>query len=360
MEFTPNAPEILRRPLLSPDDPQKISQEIIAALAERGIPLAGRAMLETTFRSEPKDGPAVEWQAVRFGACLYFIAPDAPAHAEDAIRAHVEGKVSRAADYDARREARAERFRERAAAARDESAAAYSQARSMADVIPFGQPILVGHHSEKRDRRYRGRIESKFRASFEAQKKADYYDAKADSAERNRAIFSDDPLADEKLAAKIERLTARQEAMRAANRLFRKGDKDGLAAMGFAPAEIEARLKPDCLGRIGFADYELANNGANIRRLQERLKSVAAQAAAPSSKIEVGNVTIEDNPEAGRVQVFFPGNPAEEIRRALKCAGFRWSPKNGCWQSYRGERYLARAREIAESCNHKLDESEEA
>ena len=30
----------------------------------------------------------------------------------------------------------------------------------MASVIPFGQPILVGHHSERRDRSYRDRIRS--------------------------------------------------------------------------------------------------------------------------------------------------------------------------------------------------------
>jgi len=46
------------------------------------------------------------------------------------------------------------------------------QAHKMADVIPFGQPILIGHHSEGRDRRYRERIHGTYEKGFEAMKEA--------------------------------------------------------------------------------------------------------------------------------------------------------------------------------------------
>ncbi|MEE8059026.1 MAG: DUF3560 domain-containing protein [Pseudomonadales bacterium] len=46
--------------------------------------------------------------------------------------------------------------------ARQESQTVYKRAKDMAPVIPFGQPILVGHHSEHRDRRYRDRIHNTF------------------------------------------------------------------------------------------------------------------------------------------------------------------------------------------------------
>ena len=52
---------------------------------------------------------------------------------------------------------------------RDDADRLHTDARDMASIIPFGQPILVGHHSEKRDRNYRGRIHKKFERSFEAQ-----------------------------------------------------------------------------------------------------------------------------------------------------------------------------------------------
>jgi len=56
-------------------------------------------------------------------------------------------------DYAERKEARIDRLESRAAKAQSESAASYNTARSIMDHIPTGQPILVGHHSEKRHRR---------------------------------------------------------------------------------------------------------------------------------------------------------------------------------------------------------------
>ncbi|HTJ59457.1 MAG TPA: DUF3560 domain-containing protein [Devosiaceae bacterium] len=41
--------------------------------------------------------------------------------------------------------ARRARLKARAEAAAKASAAAYTQARGMAEAIPFGQPILIGH-----------------------------------------------------------------------------------------------------------------------------------------------------------------------------------------------------------------------
>lgn len=54
--------------------------------------------------------------------------------------------------YEAKQAARKARFEERAEQASAESASTYNRARDMAQAIPFGQPILVGHHSETRDR----------------------------------------------------------------------------------------------------------------------------------------------------------------------------------------------------------------
>ncbi|HDY6823612.1 TPA: DUF3560 domain-containing protein, partial [Pseudomonas aeruginosa] len=61
---------------------------------------------------------------------------------------------------------RRERLQERAAKFSGESGALYQRAKTMASAIPFGQPILVGHHSEGRDRRYRDRIHSTYGKAF--------------------------------------------------------------------------------------------------------------------------------------------------------------------------------------------------
>lgn len=59
----------------------------------------------------------------------------------------------------------------------------YDQASKLSSAIPFGQPILVGHHSENRDRRYRDRIHNKFGKAFETMDKAEYLRKEAQSAE---------------------------------------------------------------------------------------------------------------------------------------------------------------------------------
>lgn len=81
-----------------------------------------------------------------------------------------------------RAEARAERFEERSETAQERSASLYKTAHQMADCIPFGQPILIGHYSEGRDRRFRARIEAKFRRCFEEGDKAKYYAERAATA----------------------------------------------------------------------------------------------------------------------------------------------------------------------------------
>lgn len=39
-----------------------------------------------------------------------------------------------------------------------------------------------------------------------------------------------------------------------------------------------------------------------------------------------------ENTELMRLQLFFDGKPDEKTRDIVKKHGFRWSPKNGCWQ----------------------------
>lgn len=81
-----------------------------------------------------------------------------------------------------RAETRAERAEKRAENAEKVSDALYKRATEMSSAIPFGQPILVGHHSEKRDRNYRQRIHNTFGKAFEEQEKADYYKQRAENA----------------------------------------------------------------------------------------------------------------------------------------------------------------------------------
>ena len=83
-----------------------------------------------------------------------------------------------------RAEARAERFEVRAEKTETASTQAYQAAKRIGDFIPFGQPILVGHHSEGRHRRDIQKIDNSMRKSIDLTKKAEYYADRADASQR--------------------------------------------------------------------------------------------------------------------------------------------------------------------------------
>ena len=248
--------------------------------------------------------------------------------------------------YEQKRQDKADRLKAAAERTRQESDRLYDNAHKMAKAIPFGQPILVGHYSEKRDRNYRGKIENGFRKSFELSDKAEELEERAKAIENNNAIFSDDPDAVEKIEQKIERLEQRQKLMVSANRLVRKSDREGLAALGFSEQAIEKLFTPDCFGGLGFASYALTNNSANIRRLKQRAKDIQNVRDRDTSEIEVGDVRIVNNTEDNRTQIFFPGKPSADIRTELKRSGFRWAPSIGAWQRNYSDYAFAIAKNI--------------
>ena len=74
--------------------------------------------------------------------------------------------------YRERKERRAERRAEWARKRKAKSEAAFSAVKNLADQIPLGQPILVGHHSERRARRDADRISSNMTKGIEHDKMA--------------------------------------------------------------------------------------------------------------------------------------------------------------------------------------------
>jgi hypothetical protein len=236
--------------------------------------------------------------------------------------------------YEAKKAVRIERMRERAERLARDASAAHTSARQIADMIPIGQPILVGHHSEKRHRRDVGRIQSGFAKAFELQKESDALRARADRAEESYAISSDDPEAVAKLRAKLERLDAARARMVAANKAVRSNEpREGLSALGFTSSEIETILKPDPMGRIGFPAYALSNAAGEAGRLRRRIEQLEARAKRPAPiAVELAGARIDE--AENRVRIFFDAKPAEAIRTALKSAGFRWAPSVGAWQRH--------------------------
>lgn len=253
--------------------------------------------------------------------------------------------------FEERRLARVERFKELAEKAEAESKAAHERASEMASCIPFGQPILVGHHSEKRDRRFRDRIHNLHGKGFNLQEKAEYYAQRAKSAENNRAIYSDDPEAVRKLKEKLVKLQKAQKTMKAINAAWGKAGKPAgendeawqglindqeLKAQGITEKmlyRIKADMIRDPLNRAPFT-WGLSNNNQEINRVKKRIEQLQKQAERVAKTHEIDDIQIIENVEANRVQIIFPDIPPEETRRELKAHGFRWSRYNKAWQRH--------------------------
>ncbi len=249
--------------------------------------------------------------------------------------------------YAERKEARIERLRARAASRLSQGHAAVSQAQARAERIPFGQPVLSGHYSEGRDRRFREKIRNGFTNGFAAIDEAKTLDRRADAAEASTAVSSDDPEALDKLRAKIEVLEKGRAAMIATNKALRsKAPAAALGEMGYGAALIAQLLEPDFAGRKGFPDYKLRNTGAEVARLRKRIAELEAKAVTPTKPPEqIGDIRIEES--ENRVRIFFPDKPGEATRAALKSAGFRWAPSEGAWQRHASSQAWHEARRIA-------------
>ncbi len=151
-------------------------------------------------------------------------------------------------------------------------------------------------------------------------------------------IKSDDERAIEKLEEKLENLKELQENMKAANKAIRLKDTEkgnnALRDMGYSEKQIRELRTPDFCGRIGFPDYALQNNNANIHRVEKRLEGLRAAKAKGTQETESRFFKIVRNTEVMRLQLIFDGKPEPEIREILKKNGFRWAPSNGAWQRH--------------------------
>ncbi|MCY1299878.1 hypothetical protein D9M70_494220 [compost metagenome] len=205
----------------------------------------------------------------------------------------------------------------------------------MASVIPFGQPILIGHHSEQRDRNYRSRIHNTYGKAFQLQDKAKHYESKA-AAVGTGGISSDDPDAIAKLQEQVQRLEQDQALMRAANQAIRRhktptAQVAALMALGFTEKLATEAIKPDFCNRVGFPSYALSNNNANIRRIKQRIQELESRRARQDVEIEGAGFTYKEDTEENRVMFIFPGKPDEHTRTLLKSHAFKWSPSRGAW-----------------------------
>ena len=210
----------------------------------------------------------------------------------------------------------------------------FNAAHAIADGIPFGQPILVGHHSEKHARADAARIDNNMRKGCEENNLATHHRSRAAGLARqlDNSIFSDDDNAIAALEARIAEREAERDRCKLINKEIRKG------------AGWESRLDPPLIesektsliqnariwGVQGYPAYVLTNLGACIRKDRERIEEIKARAKRTEQAEAAGGVIIEGNEY---VRVTFAEKPDRSILNDLKAAGFYWG--SGSWNGKR-------------------------
>ena len=256
--------------------------------------------------------------------------------------------------YEQRQQQRAERLRARSTKLAAEAEQFHATNHTLLRVMN-GSPILVGHHSEKRHRRDIAKMDRRLHKAVELTEEAASCARRADAAESNDAISSDDPDAIPKLRAKLSELTARREQAVKINAAIRRAQRSvsgfvatgwekralvELQSLGIDLATTQALTHGNAHGDIGVPSYRLRNWASECKRLAGRIAELEKRAtAAPVAPVIVGaySITEEDN----RLRVRLPGKPDAETRMALRRAGFLWAPSVGAWQ--RRPSYQARA-----------------
>ncbi|MCC8157269.1 MAG: hypothetical protein LIO54_08340 [Oscillospiraceae bacterium] len=190
----------------------------------------------------------------------------------------------------------------------------------------------AGNYPVKKHEKQMAAYDSNMRDYQEIQKIKDQMNAILHGKD---VILSNDEKAIEKLENKLESLTELQETMKAANAYYKKnGTVDGCPALTQKQIDqIKHNMTHDFhFENKPFDSYMLTNNGAEIRRIRKRLESLKAIKSRETTEAETKYFRVVENTEAIRLQLFFDGKPEPEVRDILKHYGFKWSPKNECWQ----------------------------
>lgn len=186
--------------------------------------------------------------------------------------------------YRERREARAERLRQWAAKRETRAEQAAASVDALTSLIPLGQPILLGHHSQRRAERDRDRIVTGTRRVVEHSTKAREFTSRAANIEAaaEHAIYSDDADAITRLTERITALESERDTIKAYNAACRKGTADPATLPATLARELASSIKVwgdvQCPGGR-FPSCTLRNLSGNISRQKRRFAALTTGAS---------------------------------------------------------------------------------
>ena len=144
-----------------------------------------------------------------------------------------------------RQEERAERFEEYSEKRQHDADSAYAGMKSIADGIPMGQPILRGHHSQRRAERDRDRIDSGMRKACAMWDRSGYWQQRAERAKR-LALYKELPAV---RARRIKDLEAKHR-----KQVRERDDSKAIIALWSSP-KLNAENAVKLAGRISSGSF---------------------------------------------------------------------------------------------------------
>ena len=223
--------------------------------------------------------------------------------------------------YRERRTARAERLREWAAKREARAGAVLQSHETYRGDIAFNtQPGRIPLRSQ---------VIAQDNRAFESLQKAAAMSSRADGidAQAAGAIYSDDPDAIDRLAARIAALEAERDRVKAYNGTCRKGAPDPTLLDNAQREQLAglARIASVFIGKGGaFPGYHLTNLSGNIARNRQRLEVLERRAAHEFTTCEADGCAATFYRVPARI---FPGlciDHAAEVDRAVN----GWNPAN--------------------------------
>lgn len=253
-------------------------------------------------------------------------------------------------DYADRQDEKRDRLEERAEKHQIQGAArVYAGSESFYQMN--GQPILVGHHSEKSHRSAIKRADNNLRKGYEQQAYGRELAGRADRLGSGGAS-ADDPEAVATLETRAAALERKRDQYKAMNAAWRKAkrphsdndagwrlvalkmglDYDGAAIVALRRGQSENYVGN---GRQPVESWMITNLSRNIRSTRQRIQDLrdeyARQADGGADDIQGDGYTVTEDTDENRLCVFFDERISKEQCRGMKLLGWRWNRRLGCW-----------------------------
>jgi len=220
----------------------------------------------------------------------------------------INANISMSNSYEEKQARKKEALQSRAAILRAKADALHADGIKALGAIPFGQPILVGHHSEKSDRSYRARAVAKINRSFDVASKAEKLERKAESLLAG-GISSDDPEAVQKLKKKLLDAEETHAFMLACNK--------------------DAR---HCGNVIPYFHWQISNSRARITAIKNRIQGLEHIASHPAeSPLSGDGWRIREDVDDNRIVLTLDARPDDSLKKLLRSYAFLWSPSRKAW-----------------------------